>query len=263
VAAIAAGWSAARMQAARPLEAVRGGNGRTHLRVRTVPFMSTEVTAPTTPPNQTNGRLFGHLDGFGDYSCSATVLDTFNGRVILTAGHCVFEPRLGEFATDLAFVPAYTDGGGPYGIWEWQSAVTTRQWAVRANTNFDFAAIKLRKSAGTPIETAIGGGRRMKTNVVRRQGYWAFGYPANLGEGERMWSCLSEYAGKDPRPFAIGKAPTAIGCDMTAGASGGGWINSAGNLVSVTSFGYQGKPNIIFGPYLTVQARRLVSRVAH
>ena len=35
---------------------------------------------------------------------------------------------------------------------------------------------------------------------------------------------------------------------MTGGSSGGGWI-TGGSLNSVTSFGYTGVKNILFGPY--------------
>jgi V8-like Glu-specific endopeptidase len=258
--AVATSWTPERMAVARPLDLVRGAHGRMHLRrAHPVQFGSAEQSDPTPYPNSTNGRLFGRLKGIGDYSCSATVVDTHNGRVVLTAGHCVFEPRLGRFATDLVFVPAYHDMQAPYGVWAWQSAATTRQWAFKGNTNYDYATVKLRKLNATPIETVVGA-RRMKTNIVRNQGYGVFGYPVNLGGGERLWGCLSPYAGKDPHPFRDGKAPSAIGCDMTAGASGGGWVNANGNLVSVTSFGYEARPNVIFGPYLTVVARNLVSR---
>ncbi len=258
--ALAASWTPARMAAAPPLELIRRDDGRTKLRrAHPVPFTSAEQPDTITYPNSTNGRLFGHLQGIGDYSCSATVVDTQNGQVILTAGHCVFEPQLGQFATELAFVPGYHDAQAPFGVWSWQSALTTREWAYRGNTNFDFAAIKLRKLAATPVETVVGA-RVMKTNIFRNQSYAAFGYPVNLGGGERLWGCFSPYAGKDPRPFREGRTPSAIGCDMTAGASGGGWVNANANLVSVTSFGYKAQPNIVFGPYLTVQARKLVAR---
>ena len=35
---------------------------------------------------------------------------------------------------------------------------------------------------------------------------------------------------------------------MTGGSSGGGWIQN-GSLSSVTSFGYTGLKNVLFGPY--------------
>lgn len=253
-------WTAARMAAARPLELVRGQGGIELRRARQVPFTSAEVTDPTTYPNSTNGRLFGHINRLGDYSCSATVLDTDNGRVIFTAGHCVFDPQLGRFAKDLTFVPAYTDGGTPYGAWSWTRLVTTRGWVFAGNANFDYAAIKLAKINGTPIEAVVGG-RVLKTNIKRNQSYAAFGYPANLAGGERMWGCYSSYAGKDPRPFRQGKAASAMGCDMKAGASGGGWVNAAGNLVSVSSFGYRNQPHVLYGPYLTAPARKIVQRL--
>jgi hypothetical protein len=253
-------WSAERMAAAPPIELVRAGDGEVRLRrARDIPFTSVEVPDPATPPNAVNGRLFGHLDGFGDFSCSATVLDSANGRVIMTAGHCVYDPQLGRFARQLSFVPAYDDGATPFGQWQWTSLITTRPW-VRGNSNFDYAAIKLAKVNGQPVEAVVGG-RALKTNVARRQPYSAFGYPANLGGGENMWTCSSGYAGRDPRPFGQGKAAIAMGCDMKQGASGGGWINGAGYLVSVTSFGYENQPNLVYGPYLTVSARKLVKRL--
>lgn len=253
-------WSAARMAAARPVELVRGGRGMRLRFARPVPFSSAEVPDPSTYPNSTNGRLFGHINRLGDYSCSATVLDTANGRVIFTAGHCVYDPRVGRFAKELTFVPAYTDGAAPFGAWSWTSLVTTRGW-VGGNPNFDYAAIKLAKVNAIAIEAAVGGGRVLKTKPKRNQQYAAFGYPANKAAGERMWTCLSPYAGKDPHPFPGGRAATAIGCDMTAGASGGGWVGASGRLVSVSSFGYAGQPNIVYGPYLTAPARKIVQRL--
>ena len=88
----------------------------------------------------------------------------------------------------------------------------------------------------------------------------AYGYPAAFAGGERMWACLSGYGGKDPRPFRKGRAPSAIGCDMTGGASGGGWTTAAG-VTSVSSFGYRAHPNIVYGPYLGRNAARLVRRI--
>jgi hypothetical protein len=257
-------WTGERMRAARPLELVRGGErmaGR--LRAGQAPdFLSGEVTAPTTPPNNTNGRLFGVLKGFGQFSCSATSVDSRSGTVILTAGHCLYEPGLRRFAKRVAFVPAYTDGEAPFGAWAASRLAVTRAWARHANSNFDFAAVALRKGPnGETIQGTVGG-RELALNAPVRQNYAAYGYPANLMEAERMWACGSPYVGRDPRPFRVGKAPVAIGCDMTAGASGGGWIGESGSLVSVSSFGYRQYPDVLFGPRLGAAAAKLVKRVA-
>lgn len=260
--AAASYWTAERIARARPLGLVRaGGEGRLRaLRAHPFPFTSGEVPDPTVFPNSTNGKLLGRLPAFGPFECSATVVDSGSGRVILTAGHCVFDPLIDRFAKRLTFIPAYTDGAEPLGRWRWTELETTRQWVRRGNSNFDFAAIVLgRRGDGAAVQD-VAGGLPLLANGPREQIYHAVAYPQNRGDAQRMWACSSAYAGKDPHPVGAGKPAIAIGCDMTAGASGGGWMNDAGRLVSVSSFGYRARPGILYGPYLGVKAARLVAR---
>ncbi len=255
-------WTAERIERARPLDPVRvGGPGVARpTRSRRVPFTSGAVPDPTVFPSSANGKLLGRLRGFGPFQCSATVVDSPSGRVILTAGHCVYDPELARFAKRLTFIPAYSDGAAPFGSWAWSELETTRQWVRQANTNFDFATIVLRRGGAGAVVEDTAGGLPLATNGPRGQTYRAVGYPGNRAGAERMWSCTSGYAGPDPRPFPRGKAPIGIGCDMGPGASGGGWVDDAGRLVSVTSFGYREQPDILYGPYLGVKAARLVAR---
>lgn len=261
-------WTEERMQAARPLELSRdGGQARLRAavaeratpRAQPVPFFSSEVFDPSVFPNSANGKLFGTLRELGQFSCSATVLDTPNGRVLMTAGHCVYDPFVSRFSKRLLFVPAYQDGAAPFGGWEWTSSATTRQWARDANSNFDFATIKLRKAGGVPI-SQVTGARPLAAYQPPNQSYGAFGYPQAFAAGERMWSCMSGYAGEDARAPREGKPAIAIGCDMTGGVSGGGWFTAAG-LSSVSSFGYRSQPNMLYGPRLGRKAVQLVAQV--
>ena len=52
-----------------------------------------------------------------------------------------------------------------------------------------------------------------------------------------------------------------IGCDMTGGSSGGGWI-VGGNLYSVNSYGYSNQPDVMFGPYLDGVAQSVYNAAA-
>ena len=52
-----------------------------------------------------------------------------------------------------------------------------------------------------------------------------------------------------------------IGCDMTGGSSGGGWIVGA-NLYSVNSYGYSNQPDVMFGPYLDGVAQSVYNAAA-
>ena len=58
----------------------------------------------------------------------------------------------------------------------------------------------------------------------------------------------------------------AIGCDMTGGSSGGGWIvnmkDGLGTLVSVNSYGYFSQPDAMYGPYQGNAAERLYDQAS-
>ncbi len=104
------------------------------------------------------------------------------------------------------------------------------------DSRYDVAAATVATRRGKPLQKVVGG-RRIAFNGAAHQQYSAIGYPAAAPfDGEREYACSSGFQGSDasfepPRPISIS-------CDMTAGASGGGWLDSRGRLVSVTSYGY-------------------------
>lgn len=227
------------------------------------PYTSGEVplASQTTFPLSTNGLLVGKLKGFGDYSCSATVISSGSDSVLMTAGHCVYDFNAG-FAKRVAFAPAFHRGDTPFGVWSAADLVAPRQWQ-RGNYNYDYATVRLRKSEGQAVGAVVGE-QGVAFEQPRQQSFQAIGYPFNRGGAERMWNCVGEFAGVDPRGNRTsGEADNAIGCDMKQGASGGGWfiVDSAGSqfLNSVTSFGYKNFKKVIFGPYLTKKVRQVVN----
>jgi hypothetical protein len=259
-AATARYWTAERMARARPLAVVRRGDEATLKRApQPPPFESFQVPDPTVAPLPTHGKVFGFLPGFGGFECSATVVDQPARTVVMTAGHCVYDPRTRTAARRLAFIPSYDDGARPFGKWTASTARTTRGWIRSENYDFDYATLTIRPHDGQLIEDVVGG-RPLATNTPREQIYNAFGYPVNFARAQEMWTCRGPYAGDDPRPIPGGPAPIGMGCDMKAGASGGGWIDDLGQLVSVTSFGYGARRGFLYGPYLTPKAAALVAR---
>ena len=259
-AATARYWTADRLARARPLELVRGGSGPALRRVsQPPPFESFAVPDPTALPLSAHGKLFGSLRGFGRFQCSATVVNSLARSVVMTAGHCVYEPRSGIAAKRLVFVPAYAAGARPFGRWTASVARTTPEWAKRGNYDFDYATLTLRPNGGARIEDLVGG-RVVAANTPREQVYNAYGYPANFANAQRLWSCRGAYAGDDPDPVPGGPPPIGMACDMKEGASGGGWVDDLGRLVSVSSFGYPRRQGFLYGPYLTPRAARLVAR---
>jgi hypothetical protein len=262
-------WTPQRMERARPLDAVRRADGGLDLRAgprRPNPpaYESGRVADPVAPGNAVNGKLFGRIGGFGPYTCSATSIDAANRNTIVTAGHCVVEPRNGRRearpAKKLAFVPGYEEGTRPFGTWVFDRFVVYRSWRRNTNFNFDYSAVEMRPRSGVNLEDAVGGAR-VATNLPVEETYYAVGYPENLDDGEVMRYCRSPFAGFDPIPIKNGPTPIGMGCDMSFGASGGGWFVD-GYLNSLTSFGYDDRPEFSYGPYFGTKAGRLFAAAA-
>lgn len=252
-------WTAERMAAARPLSLARPGSGETASRAQPPPFESFAVPDPSAPPLPAHGKLFGVMSGLGGFECSATVVTSGTRSVVFTAGHCVYEPRSRVAARRLAFVPAYDAGARPFGRWTASEARTTSEWMRKENFDFDYATLTMRPRDGRRIQDVVGG-RPLATETPRDQIYNAIGYPSNFANAQRMWACRGGYAGDDPRPIPGGPPPIGMGCDMTTGASGGGWVDDLGRLVSVSSFGYPRRPGFLYGPYLKPRAAALIAR---
>jgi hypothetical protein len=220
------------------------------------PFTSRAVSDPNLYPNTTNGKVFGRIPGIGAYTCSAAVVHSKNRSVIFTAGHCVKEPGRGGWAKKLTFVPSYDRGARPFGQWSWDVIYTGKQWAKKGNSNFDYAAVVLRKSGGRLAEDTVGS-LGFAFNVPKRQTYRPVGYPFNKQDTEVMWECIAPYGGRDPFYRKPGPAPLGIGCNMLGGASGGGWMIAGNRLASVTSFGYDERKNELYGPRLNKKANKM------
>jgi hypothetical protein len=259
-------WTPERIAAARPLEAVRDEEGRITVR-RGDPqpfnhpanFESGNVPNPATPPHTVDGKLYGKMKGFGAYECSATSVDAPNRNLIMTAGHCVAEPSTRGIASKLAFIPSYQDGNRPFGTWVFDRIVVLRSWRRNRNFNFDVAAVELAPQNGVNLEDAVGG-VPVATRLPADQTYYAVGYPENFDDGQTMRYCLSGFEGYDPHPITRGPRPIAMGCDMSFGASGGGWFVGDGSLNSVTSFGYDDHPDIQYGPYFGMKAAQVYAK---
>lgn len=212
-----------------------------------IPYTTFEIADPSAFPYRTNGRLFG-LGGDGQpYSCSATAVSSQNRSVVWTAAHCVYLEEAGGWSTAITFVPGYRDGNAPYGEWPAAEAWLSPGWVPLQNPSYDMAALVVAPSSdGMRLEDLVGG-RGIAWNLARNLQFDSFGYPAVPSGGERLHVCESEYG--LPDVFTTPPRTTAIGCGMTEGASGGGWIIRDQYLNGVNSYGFEELPEVMFGPY--------------
>jgi hypothetical protein len=243
-------WTADRMREAIPLDAVQGADRKR--RKASFPFASYE---PATY-NPAHGKVFFSA-GAVNYMCSGTALTSGNQSVVWTAGHCVNEGP-GAFYTNWAFVPGYKDGVRPYGTWTARTLLTTAEWRQSGDFGYDFGAAVVNTNAGATL-TATVGSRDAGFDQPAEQHYLSHGYPAGSPfTGGKLFICETDLGTRDT---STNPATMGIGCDMTGGSSGGGWV--VGNTVlSVISYGYWNQPNVLYGPYQGTVAQQLYASAA-
>jgi hypothetical protein len=135
-------WTSARMAAATPLQKPLS------------PLMAGRASGP--PPGTPTAKLFNGVPTVGamffvnngSHFCTASVVSSTAGDLILTAAHCVVDS--GHFAGNVEFVPGYHQAGKqPYGTWAVKTIFVARGWVKGQNPNLDFAFLAVAPPAGT------------------------------------------------------------------------------------------------------------------
>jgi V8-like Glu-specific endopeptidase len=275
-------WTPARMRQARPLDEpapgsgglARAPGGRASASAAHGPEADAQarsefaaVADPTAPEFRQNGVIFIVLPGgFGFGRCSGTSVNAPNLSVVVTAGHCVNEgdPRH-WFNHDWAFVPGYHDGVRPYGVFVAKWLGATAPWVNGGSENADVGAAVVSRNEHGQLLGEAAGGDGIAFGLSPNQVFDVHGYPAEPpfdGASQRL--CASTpYLGHDLASFLWpGPLNLALSCDVTGGASGGGWTIHDNVLNSVTNYGYEDDPKTDFGAYFGGAVKDLYEQAA-
>ncbi|MFJ2171327.1 trypsin-like serine peptidase [Streptomyces sp. NPDC087851] len=233
------------------------------------PVTARAVSAPYGENAAQAGKLF--FDGpEGSMVCSATVVeDPANpgkSNMVWTAGHCVHSGKSGGWYRNIAFVPSYNNSAlstaeletaskeriAPHGVWWADWAQTSAQWIAEGGPTggqgapYDFAVIHVtpeKGGSGTSLQETVGSALPVEFNAPATPDIAAMtatGYPAAPPyDGQKLFQCEDapgrlSLAADDPTMYRVG-------CTMTGGSSGGGWVAAGQDgkpaLVSNTSIG--------------------------
>ncbi|WP_084959034.1 trypsin-like serine peptidase [Thermoactinospora rubra] len=209
---------------------------------------------------RTTGRVFLTLDGV-DFVCSAGTVRSANRDLVVTAGHCV-KDGAGAWARNWTFVPGYRRGGErPYGSFTARRMFVAGPWARSGDDSHDLGMVALNRSGGRHVADVVGF-QEIAFNRPRGGQIFGFGYPADPPyDGEHLVYC-SGRVHDDPHDATRDQG---LGCDMTAGSSGGPWLSSfdpgtgRGVVTSVSSFKYSNDSRTMYGPYFGEVAKALFS----
>ncbi|MFJ8432411.1 trypsin-like serine peptidase [Kitasatospora sp. NPDC094019] len=186
--------------------------------------LGTTATAAVTPEAATVGALFTGAVRAGDHFCTASVLHSTTGNLLLTAAHCLDDPG------GVTFAPGYRDGRAPYGTWRVTAVHTTTGWSHGGDQDEDFAILETAPDdRGRRVEDVVGG-NTLGTDEPFGTAVRLYGYPAG---GEQPLLCTNT-TGRQSAYQRVVDCPGYPG-----GTSGGPWISTATGHVVGAIGGYQ------------------------
>jgi V8-like Glu-specific endopeptidase len=215
------------------------------------------LRAPPAPLVLVNGQLFDGtpavgalftLSGgqLGRHFCTASVVDSPTGDLVITAAHCVSGKAPGQ----IAFVPGYHGGQEPYGVWLTSYVLSDTAWQTSADPDHDVAFLVVHQPGSSARIQDVTGGERLGIGWPERAWVEVIGYPDGTVQ---PITCQSESKPFDARqlefdcggytngtsggPF-LGRVDRSTGTGTVIGVIGG--YEQGGDIASVSyspSFG--------------------------
>ncbi|MFC5219568.1 trypsin-like serine peptidase [Streptomyces coerulescens] len=259
------------------------------------PVEAQRLDTPYHDASPATGKLLFDMPD-GQAVCSGTVVSDparpGRSNLVWTAGHCVHAGAEGGWYRNVIFVPSFNDTGltgsalqsateeqlAPYGTWWATEAATSQQWmdggGETSQTSsaypYDFAVVEVTDpDSSKSLEETIGASVPVWFDAPTSadiDSVDARGYPAAApydGYGYEQYHCSD-----DPVRLSLdAAAPTMhqVGCTMTAGSSGGGWLTRRPDgktaLVSNTSIGPLDDDGWLAGPHLGAEAEEVFDGV--
>lgn len=182
------------------------------------------VARPAAAEPATGALFSPGEDGDGDHHCSAGVVHSPGGDLVVTAAHCVYRGSLG-FRTNLAFVPGYRDGRAPYGVWVPTRIDVDPRWTEDQDPDHDVAFLRVRRPGrpGERLEDSTGA-RTIRFRPELPAPARVVGYP---NDTEHPVECFNTAR-------AAGPAQLRLDCaDVPDGTSGGPVLTDGHTLIGV------------------------------
>ncbi|WP_234816664.1 MULTISPECIES: trypsin-like serine peptidase [Mycolicibacterium] len=178
--------------------------------------------APPTVPDPRVGALF--LGGGSLHTCTAAVLDSTAGDLILTAAHCLVD------GVETEFMPGFRDGAEA--AWRVTAVYLDPRWLADQDPQADFAIARVVRDGAASVQQQAGGGLSLGAAPSAGATVTVTGYPTGTGGGPRVCrgstsmsaqgfpslSCAGLGDGFSGAPWAVGSTVTGI----VGGLDGGG-----------------------------------------
>lgn len=169
------------------------------------------------------GAVFRGPVSAGHHFCSASVVYSPGGDLIVTAAHC-----MSDGTQDLYFAPGYHDGTAPYGVWQLDRVTVDPHWTGSQDPDYDVAFATLEPLDGRQVQEVVGGYflgvSHAASGTVRLTGY-----PSSA---DAPLTCVNQISAFTPTQLRIACSA------YTGGTSGSPWVTRDHEVVGVIG-GYQ------------------------
>jgi hypothetical protein len=133
------------------------------------PAAAAAPAAPAAPAAKSAASAVGALFANGSHFCSASVVHSAAGDLVLTAAHCVKD--------GMSFAPGYHDGVAPFGMWTVASSAVADGWTTSADPDLDFAFLTVHQAGNSASVESLTGANVLGTNRGFTHRITLTGYP--------------------------------------------------------------------------------------
>jgi hypothetical protein len=222
---------------------------------------------PGLPPATTTGKVFFTTHNGEEWVCSASTVNSSGRDAVITAGHCVYGSLGGEvpgegWHTNWIFVPGYSNGSAPHGVWTAKKLSTLTSYYDNQDEGDDIGAAVMNVNSTGQHIVAVLGGQGFAWNWASDQYVYDLGYPA----AAPFNGLTLQYCNGSEFSWSAVASTMGLRCNFTGGSSGGPWLMDFGGewgyINGVNDFGYTSLPGYIFSAYFGNNADALYNSVA-
>lgn len=178
--------------------------------------------------------------GLGGQFCTASVVDSPGRDLVVTAAHCVSGLAPGQ----IAFVPGYSRGSTPYGVWSVRRIILDSAWTSSADPDHDFAFLVVYRPGSQAKVQDVTGGERIAIDQPPAEVVRVIGYPEGddspiscenrtlaFSQSQLQFNCGGYADGTSGSPLLVDISPS-TGLGSVIGVIGG--YQQGGNTSAVS-----------------------------
>jgi hypothetical protein len=187
------------------------------------------------------GALFAN----GHHFCTASVVHSGAGDLVLTAAHCV--------QAGMSFAPDFHDGVAPLGMWTVTAVAVADGWTSSADPDLDFAFLTVQQPGNTASLESLTGANVLGTDRGFDHTITLTGYPDTTDSPVVCTGTTTRSDTYQQRVACPG---------FPDGTSGGPWV-TGGAVIGVIG-GYQlggDTPDVSYSPYFDDDIAKLYASV--